>query len=64
MKKTQISARLDTDLCERARRAAYWIGKGLTFTTILEAGLKQIVEQLEKDHHKGRPFPPSEDTPL
>lgn len=58
--KISSTFRLDADLIDRARNAVWHVGKGLTITELLERGLALALEQLEKKHNKGKPFPPRE----
>ncbi len=44
-------------MMERARNAVWHIGKGKTLVALVTEGLQRVVEELEKEHNGGRPFP-------
>jgi len=56
----RVSFVIEPELLERARNAAYALRvlePPPTLAGLLEAGARHEVEQLERKHHKGRPFP-------
>jgi hypothetical protein len=59
-KPVRVSFVIAPELLERARNAAYALRvlePPPTLAGLLEDGARHEVEQLEKKHHKGRPFP-------
>jgi hypothetical protein len=55
MAKVPVGVRLEPEFIEQARRARWWIGKGVTLNAILEDGAEQELGRLEKAN--GGPFP-------
>ncbi len=51
-----INARVRRELAERCRNAVWWIGRGLTMSSLLEEALQRVVERLEAEHNRGKPF--------
>ncbi len=48
-------------LLERLRSTAYWLSgppARLSLTRIVESGLVEELARLERQYHKGKPFPP------
>lgn len=52
----RFTAHVRDDLAERVRNAVHFV-PGLTVRAITEDGLLRAVEQYEKQHNKGKPFP-------
>ncbi len=55
MPKIPFSVILDPDIAEQCRRAGWWVGRGVSLNSIVEAGGEEEVEKLEKQHGV---FPP------
>jgi hypothetical protein len=55
--KQSISPKIDADLWERVHNALWHVGRGLTLTALVEAGLWDQVSKLEAEYNKGKPFP-------
>lgn len=55
--KISHTIRIDAELLERARNAVWHVGQGLTITQLLEEGLQEQLQDLEKKHNRGKAFP-------
>lgn len=56
-RKEHLGAKLDPNLVESIRNAAWWIGRGLSLNSILEEGAIAEVARLKKLKNDGEPFP-------
>lgn len=54
--KRSMTIRLDDELLERTKNAVWHIGQGLTITGLIEEGLLARIQDLEKQHNKGKAF--------
>ena len=55
-RKVIVTGRMDPELLARAKAMAYWT-PGLTFSRLLEEGLRAYLDELEKAHGKQKPAP-------
>ena len=53
----KLTVHLQPDLIERVKNAAYWNPR-LTIAAIAEAGIRQALTEVEREH--GGPYPPRE----
>lgn len=53
-KKTNLPTKLDEDLQEELKRAAYWCS--LPYSAIIVAGTDKVIRQLEQKHNAGEKF--------
>lgn len=54
-KKKTVAVKMDEDLAEAVRDAAYWC-PGESIVKIFEAGVKLRLQQLADKHNGGKPF--------
>ena len=57
MAKIPVGIRVDAELMERLKNAVWFLGQGLTITSVVEHSLEQAVKELES-RNGGVPFPP------
>jgi hypothetical protein len=57
MGKIPVGIRLEAALMERLKNAIWYLGQGLTITSVVTAALEQAIRDLEA-HNNGKPFPP------
>lgn len=55
-RKVIVTGRMDPDLLARAKAVAYWT-PGLTFSALMEEGVRTFLETWEKEHGKPEPAP-------
>lgn len=55
--KKPVNLRLDIGLLERAKNCAFWIGRGVSLTSMIEDSLRMIVSSIEAAQNNGEPFP-------
>ena len=62
-----ITFRLPEDVRERLKNAVSWCQHhgmpGVTINGVVEGALRAEVERLEKEHNRGKPFPPRTEPP-
>lgn len=56
--KVPVGARLTPEALEQCRAAVWAVGQGWTVQRIIEEGVSLVLQQLQRDHNGGQPFPP------
>lgn len=51
-----VTCRLDLELVEQVRDACWAVGKGYSLTGCIEAGLRHVLADMERQHNGGKPF--------
>jgi ribosomal protein S12 methylthiotransferase accessory factor YcaO len=57
-KRIQVPVRLTQDVADRLDRIIWHTGKGRNKQNLLERAVLELIEKIEKEENKGKPFPP------
>lgn len=56
-KRISLLVRLPLDLALRMRRLIFWTGQGRTGQGLLVQGLEELLDRIEAEENKGKPYP-------